>query len=80
MMGRCSSAMSLLLKNSNWATMLSPKAPGMKGWLAQGWRLTPVAPTSVAVALLTMEAPMTTPSSASRATRTGGMVSASRPL
>ena len=36
----------------------------MKGWLAQGCRLTPVTPTSVAVALETMEAPKTTPWSA----------------
>ena len=52
----------------------------MKGALAQGARLTPLAPTSVAVAADTMQAPITTPSSELRATHTGGMVSLSRPL
>jgi phospholipase/lecithinase/hemolysin len=42
--------------------------------------LTPVAPTSVAVAAETMQAPMTTPWSAFLAAHTGGMVSLSRPL
>jgi len=48
--------------------------------LAQGARLTPVAPTSVAVAAETMQAPITTPSSGVLAAQTGGMVSLSRPL
>jgi hypothetical protein len=39
-----------------------------------------VAPTSVAVAADTMQAPMTTPWSGFDATQMGGMVSLSRPL
>ena len=52
----------------------------MNGALAQGWRLTPVAPTSVAVAAETIDAPMATPWSGLFATQIGGMVSLSRPL
>ena len=52
----------------------------MNGELAHGWRLTPFAPTSVAVAAERIEAPITTPWSGFFATQTGGIVSLSRPL